>query len=536
MEFPEVMRRGGFDAVVGNPPFIGGQRLTGTLGTDMREYLVQHVGGGQRGSADLCAYFYLRDLAVTNGGRVGIIATNTISQGDTREVGLAQALNRGWQIYRAEKSRPWEGTASLEVSLIWSCRSGDHERFVLDDREVPGITSTLDSQSRIAGDPHRLAANADKSFIGSYVLGMGFVLTPEQAHKLIEKDPRNRDVLFPYLNGDDLNSHWDLSASRWVINFHDWDEDKARTYPDCYEIVEQKVKPFRAQNNRKVYREYWWQYAEKRPALHRAIRNLQRVLVFARVSKIGLPQFVATGQVMSEQLVVIATDALEDLALLSSDIHYFWWTVKGNSTLETRLRYTPSDGFETFPRCLLTDRVRSAGEALHAVRREVMELRKWGLTQLYNCIYDPSVAGEEISSLRDIHVEINEAVCEAYALQEEQDPGIRKFEARVASKPLPAWRDIELRHGFYETQQGIRFAISPQARDDVLDKLLALNHYRYQQEVSQGLHSGKGGRKGAKAAERQPKETEVGPGRGTDAVDSADGALDGLFAPPGALF
>ena len=53
LEFPEVMGRGGFDAVVGNPPFIGGQRLTGAIGKDVREYLVEHLSRGKRGSADL---------------------------------------------------------------------------------------------------------------------------------------------------------------------------------------------------------------------------------------------------------------------------------------------------------------------------------------------------------------------------------------------------------------------------------------------------------------------------------------------------
>ena len=69
---------------------------------------------------------------------------------------------------------------------------------------------------------------------------------------------------------------------------------------------------------------------------------------------------------------------------------------------------------------------------------------------------------------------------------------IREYETQKASAPLPSWREIELGHGFHETRQGVRFTISAQARADVLDKLLALNHYRYEQEVKQGLHSGKG--------------------------------------------
>ncbi|MET9686849.1 hypothetical protein, partial [Streptomyces coeruleorubidus] len=90
-----------------------------------------------------------------------------------------------------------------------------------------------------------MVANKGKSFQGSNVLGKGFILTPGQAEGLIQRDPRNRDVLFPYLNGEDLNSRPDCSASRWVINFHDWSEERARSYPEVFAIVERDVKPER---------------------------------------------------------------------------------------------------------------------------------------------------------------------------------------------------------------------------------------------------------------------------------------------------
>jgi hypothetical protein len=50
----------GFHAILGNPPFMGGQRITGTLGDEYREYLVEALADGKRGSADLCTYFFLR--------------------------------------------------------------------------------------------------------------------------------------------------------------------------------------------------------------------------------------------------------------------------------------------------------------------------------------------------------------------------------------------------------------------------------------------------------------------------------------------
>ena len=149
------------------------------------------------------------------------------------------------------------------------------------------------------GNPFPLKQNADKSFQGSIVLGKGFVLTPEEAEVLITKDPRNKEVLFPYLNGDDLNNDAEQKPSRWVINFFDWTEEKARTYPDCFEIVERLVKPERQRWKldekgneivgtyalRKPLPQKWWIYGEKRPALYRAMSRLDQVMAISEVTK-----------------------------------------------------------------------------------------------------------------------------------------------------------------------------------------------------------------------------------------------------------
>ncbi|MDR2974046.1 MAG: N-6 DNA methylase, partial [Propionibacteriaceae bacterium] len=94
---PDVMERGGFDAVIGNPPFLGGQKLTGAMGTDMRDWFVNVLADGRRGSADLVAYFFLRATSLLQAkGTLGLIATNTLAQGDTREVGLDAMVADGF--------------------------------------------------------------------------------------------------------------------------------------------------------------------------------------------------------------------------------------------------------------------------------------------------------------------------------------------------------------------------------------------------------------------------------------------------------
>lgn len=487
LEFPEVMDSGGFNAVVSNPPFMGGQTLTGRIGEDVREYLVNYVGRGKRGSADLCSYFLLRDLSVARKGRVGIIATNTIAQGDTREVGLDQiTADAQWTIYRANKSQPWPGTASLEVSLLWVGHAANTEPRVLDGEPVEGISPSLDPKSRVPGNPFRLAANAGQSFQGSIVLGTGFILEPEEAQALRAADPRNKDVLFPYLNGEDLNSRPDCSASRWVINFSDMTDTEACRYRLPWARVEKLVKPFRATNNRKVRRERWWQYAERAAGLYEAIANLDRVLVIAQTSRTQMPALVPARQVLSHMLVAIATDRESSLALHSSEFQYSW-TAKYSAGLKADLRFFPSDCFENFPQPMHTDRMTEVGRMLDTVRSGIMTRRKSGLTALYNDVHKQPTSDAEIARLREIHVEIDEAVREAYAQDEDRDPAIHEFEARIASAPLPSWREIDLAHGFHDTPQGPRFTINPQARTDILDKLLALNRYRHQQELASGL-------------------------------------------------
>lgn len=494
LEFPEVIvKRGGFDAFVGNPPFMGGQKITGNLGNPYRNYLVEHLAQGQRGSADLCAYFLLwAGQLLRPAGQAGLLATNTIAQGDTREVGLDQLAAAGLVIPRAVPSRPWPGTASLEVAHLWLRKGAWPGPFILDDQPTPGITPFLTSSAAVTGKPYRLKANEGKSFQGSIVLGMGFVLTPEEAQRLIEKDPRNKDVLFPYLNGEDLNSRPDQSPSRWVINFFDWPIEKARQYPDCFRIVEEKVKPERMRNTfSKSAREKWWQYERGRPELYRTIAGLERVLAIPLVSKHMIADWENINLVFSHALGVVAYAKNWMLAFIQCTLHEEWARQCG-STLETRMRYTPSDCFETFPFPDLSasgsrPTLEAIGERYHVHRQQIMLARHEGLTKTYNRFHDSDETAADIQKLRDLHIEMDQAVAAAYG-----------------------WDDLELGHGFHETKQGVRFTISETARREVLQRLLKLNHERYAEEVKQGLHGKKGAAKKAapkkKAASKPAKQ------------------------------
>ncbi len=314
------------------------------------------------------------------------------------------------------------------------------------------LETLLEPASRVEGIPFRLAENSGIAFIGCYVLGMGFVLDPGEAQEWIAADARNAEVLFPYLNGEDLNQQPDASASRWVIDFNDRDEGQAKSYELPYARVVELVKPERLRNPRKPRRDLWWQFAERAVGMRRAIEPLTEVLVIALVSKTVMPMRAPAYQVFSHKLGIFATASMSDQALLSSNVHLVW-AVKYSSTLETRVNYSPSDVFLTFPRPVPTPRLEAIGRVLESERRELMLRRELGLTKLYNLVSDPSVQGDEdIRRLRDIHVEVDRATMNAYG-----------------------WEDIQLSHGFHVHRQMLRWTISPAARVEVLDRLLEEN-------------------------------------------------------------
>ncbi|MEH0557309.1 Eco57I restriction-modification methylase domain-containing protein [Streptomyces sp. B21-101] len=461
LAFPEVFAdtpAPGFDAVIGNPPFLGGQKITGSMGKEYLAWLQRWDGGGTKGSADLAARFVLRaQLLLSARGQLGYITTNTLVQGDTLEVGLTQAKDRGMTLRRGQRSHPWpSSSANLEIVNIWGSQtplSGTSLPW-LDGEEVPAIGGDLEPVGRVSGRPRRLAENDRRAFIGSYVLGLGFTLEMGQAAELIRQDPRNAEVLAPFVIGKDLNQRPDCSASRWVINFRSWPLEQAEQYPDAIDIVRRLVKPERDRNKRAARRERWWIFAERAPELYEEIRRLHHVLALSRHSSAVLPVRVENDMVFSDATVVFALEDFASLAFLSSSTHTIW-AVRYGSTIRRDVRYTPSDVFLTLPRPNSTPEMERLGERLDSERRELMLDRGWGLTTTYNHVHDPADRDPKVQVLRELHAEIDAAVLAAYG-----------------------WSDLDLEIGHHLTKIGTRWTVSKEARFELLDRLLEENQRR----------------------------------------------------------
>ena len=338
LQFPEVFARGGFDAFVGNPPFMGGQLITAALGKKYGTTLCQQLLDGQTGSADLCSYFFLRASSLLReGGQAGLLATNTIAEGETRQVGLEQIALHGATIRSAVTSMRWPGTASLAVSIVWLHRGRWTGNMVLDGVPVSAISSSLSHAVSAVKQPYQLLANKKKAFKGASIQGVGFLLPPRAATEMIANHPEYAKMLFPHLGGSDVTNTRRLRLpSRWAINFFDWSLEKASQFPICLDIVRAKVKPERdkvagrnAIGNRRA--ELWWRYDAQARDLYLTIQNIRHVWVLAQTSKYAVLAKQATDINYNHKVVVFASESSAVFAVLSSMFHLIWTWYYGGS-------------------------------------------------------------------------------------------------------------------------------------------------------------------------------------------------------------
>ena len=489
IEYPEVFdsENPGFDAIVGNPPFAGKNTIASANVSYYPDWLKQiHVES--HGNADLSAHFFRRAFNLLNdGGTLGLIATNTIAQGDTRSTGLRWIGLNGGTIYNAHRRIKWPGEAAVVVSFVHIYKGTNSIPCKLDDQEVDAISAFLFHEGGHE-DPKRLVTNISKSFQGSIVLGMGFtfddtdkkgIATPiSEMFRLIEQDPRNKEVIFPYIGGEEVNFSPNQVYHRYVINFGDREEkDCWARYPDLMAIVSEKVKPSRLalpphNNWNRDVAKRWWQFGADRQGLRLALSKLDRVLAISRVGQNAAFSFLPTGMVYAESLIVFPFDTYTAFSVIQSRIHEIWARFFGSS-LEDRLRYTPSDCFETFPlpeHWVTHADLEAAGRSYYEFRASLMVRNNEGLTKAYNRFHDPNERDIEITKLRDLHTEMDRAVLDAYGWSDIPtdcgfflDYEINEEEWGKKKKP---WR--------YRWPDGIR--------DEVLARLMALNAERAQEE------------------------------------------------------
>ncbi len=499
LEFPEVFGKEnlGFDAFVGNPPFLSSTMAWSVLGPAYRDYLRQVHQGTEGKAVDLVAHFFRRAFnLLRKRGTIGLLATNTIGQGDTRLAGLHYICRHGGQIYATTKRQRWPGSAAVVVSIVHVSKGTVPSSVVLNSRVVAGINSFL-VPGELEISPVPLQQNHGLSLRGSTIYGEGFTFDDSGIHegttslaemrRLIAENPKNAERIFPYIGGEELNTDPRQEHRRYAINFGAMSKEEAGNWPDLFKIVEEKVLPQRREMGGYSVAErrnaFWWQYGTYAQRLHEVIRGLDRCLALSRVSAHLAIAFQPTDRVFADSLVVFPFRDFAFFAILQSRSHEIWARFF-SSSLEDRLRYTASDCLGTFPfprNWQLNDILEASGKDYYERRATIMVRNEEGLTKTYNRFHDPDERDLDIFKLRGLHAAMDRAILDAYG-----------------------WTDLQPRLDFildYEDEtddesSNVRDRKKPwryrwvdEDRDEVLARLLELNRTRAEEEAQSAADS-----------------------------------------------
>jgi hypothetical protein len=509
IEFPEVFGRlsGGFNAVIGNPPFLGGTRISAELGMAYFAWLTSMFPPAGHLCDQVAYFFRMAYSLLARESALGLLATNTIAQGDTREGGLQQIVKSGGIIYSATRRYRWPGQAAVIVSVVHVFKGQPPTQPVLNGVTVKRISPFL-LAGTVDESPARLK-DCPYFSLGSKIYGQGFIFDNADAkanpialmNELLTVEPQARTRIYPYIGGEEVNTTWTFSPERFVIYLSDIEsEAELQKWPVLTAIVREKVKPERDalgnNPNNVPLKRRWWAYQAHRPELYNAMKNTKRVLVCSQVSAHFAFCFLPTGWIYSQKLCLFVLERYSEFALIQSRTHEIW-TRFFASTLKDDLNYTPSDCFETFPFCEnfgTDEKLEAVGKEYYEFRAALMVKNNEGLTKTYNRFHDPNQTSPDIKRLRELHAAMDRAVLDAYGWtdlkpaceflldyeEEEDDDADDRPAARGRKKP---WR----------------YRWPDEFRDTVLARLLELNKQRAEEDRLRGA--------AAEAKVKKPRKT-----------------------------
>lgn len=454
------------DAIIGNPPYQSKNKMQEEF---TPEYLskLRNAYPQMPGMVDYCVYWFRKahDMLPME-GRAGLVGTNTIRQTYSRMGGLDYIVSNDGVITEAISTMPWGGEAVVHVSIVNWIKTknpvkgpkklreklGENRSEPWVEEDLPVIPSSLSFNFDVTkAVALKSNSNVDICFQGQTHGNEGFLLSMDEAEKIVKADPANRDVLYPFLIADELIGIVGSKPRRFVIDFGQRDIFEAKKFSMPFQIVESKVLPdrkeaFKKERDRNAtlfaenpkakvnhhhenFMKKWWHLSYPRENLINKISTMDRYIACGRVTKRPIFEFVSTRIRPNDSLVVFALEDDYSFGILQSKYHWNWF-IERCSTLKDDPRYTSNTVFDSFPwpqwgivekysnpddpknfsKCVkIAQNIANAGRELRGVRNKLATDNNWSLREIYRVMELP---GD--NPLRDAHNKLDQAVRDAY--------------------------------------------------------------------------------------------------------------------------
>ena len=446
------------DVIIGNPPFQSKNKMQKEFGAAYVNKL-RNAYSEVPGRADFCVYwFYKAHKHLKPGCFAGLVGTNTIRQNYSREGSLDYIVNNGGEIINAVSSIAWSGEAAVFVSIVSWIKgkyNGEKLLFIIDKTEElqkhiePIINSSLSLNTDVTTAKILLCNKKPKKVFQGQTHGHeGFLLSKAEGIKLIKKTPEYKDVLKPFLVGEELVGNKNSQPERFVIDFTFKDLLEASTYKELFAVLQKKVLPFIKQkakeeeegiskpNGRKEWLNKWWQMWRRREELLKELGNKRRFISTPEYSKRPIYEFISTEINPNAKLIAFCYEDYYSFGIIQSIVHWKWLVEKGSTLGHDTCNYTTNTVWDTFPWPQSPTepqikKIAAAAKALRSARTQAMQTHNMSLRDLYRLLEQHGA-----NPIKDLHAALDKAVMEAYGFNDKEDllKQLLELNLRVADK------------------------------------------------------------------------------------------------------
>lgn len=470
LEFPEVFLKNndGFDAIVGNPPFLGNRLWKPMLGETM-QWRAQMVLGTSPGKTDLCLVFHRRIVSLLKKhGVYGLLATSNIAEGSSIPIGIGVIIKIGTMIC-ARKGIRWPGKANVIVSTLNFYKGNYLGDKYVDGKVCEYIGPRLEPELRNKWTPKPLRKSVFCLEGINNSKGLAFVISREDPwFETLRSEPNS--LIRPYITGDDITTHALNDIKRWALDIADRSLDEIQNnWHMAYCFLVEVVQPTRtraALNSYNGLYERWWQFWNHRADQYRRLRKYPFAIVSSKVSKYPICMLAPSDWLYTNKVVLIGFEREDLYAICVSSLFQSWVEVYSGASLGTTFQLSIRESLSTFPlpAMFVSNSGIMAAKQFSELTTDFTKDNGFGLTDMMNAVHSPKNDNKMICEIRKCLEEIDYDVAKAYG-----------------------WSDIDMAHDFLEYPSlplvdRWRFCLSNDIREQIVHRLLDINKQMFENE------------------------------------------------------
>lgn len=415
-EFPQVFEKGGFDVVIGNPPYVRAELLPQA---DLDYY--RHTFKAFTPDGDLFSYFYEQGLNIMRGSGIFAFISNTFDKTSAGKV-LRSFIQENASIQKYvdfTEVQVFEGATTYPIILVLKkdnssgtfpyikipkSMQGSIEIQLAPEKQVEQHSLNAESwsfqSSEMVSILRKIAQfKTVKDQYGKCYRGLltglndAFFIDETKKNELIEKDPKSAELIKPVYEGKDLHKWYNSPLPKYLLCTHNGYENTPAVDVDQYPAIKEYLSSFEPQLSKRYDKgntPYNLRNCAYQPLFYK------QKIIWGNLQNTNKFSFDESGTIVSAPTCMLPTSNKALLCVLNSRIVWTFLTsicvVRSGGYIEVKPQY-----FELIPipaiEGELAEQLSILADEMLALNKELQETRSRFIRRLQDNIPEVKING-----------------------------------------------------------------------------------------------------------------------------------------------